>query len=169
MVGAVDRRPAAPADLDAQRPVPTLIESVWAQIVHEHWRHSIRTWLTVLGLDANQRVIDRMAAAGHLHVRRSRRSARAEPASWNTAGLPAVRLLTYLERQRQLLAQDAALLALVEATGLSAPVFDGVSDQARQYHVQLLGHIAQQSPVVAGLVAQTRAAIASAALTRGHG
>ena len=168
-MAAVDQRPAAPDDLTAQPPTPTLADSIWARIVAEPWRHPIRTWLTVLGTDADQQVTDRLAAAGQLHVQRTWRGIRAEPTSWNTAGIPATRLRTSLERAHQLSTQDLILLALVEATGLSTPVFDGVQPQVRDYHLRLLDHINHQYPAVADLAGHTKTAIAAAALLRGHG
>lgn len=135
----------------------------------EPWRHPVRSWLTVLGQTAEAQVVDRLATAGYLRVQRTFRGVRAEPANWNVAGWPAARLRTSLEHQRYMSKQDLLLLALVEATGLTAPVFNGVPAPVRVSHRQLLNHLAHQYPEFADLAEHTRAAVASATLIRGHG
>jgi hypothetical protein len=48
-----------------------LARAVWNQVFQEPWRHPLRTRLTVLAPDAQLRVVDRLAAAGHLALSRS--------------------------------------------------------------------------------------------------
>jgi hypothetical protein len=170
LLTAIDVRPAAPPDLTA-RNIPQeepLAQAVWNQVFREPWRHSLRTWLTVLAPDAEQRVVDRLAAAGHLVIARSWRAkpGLAEPTDWNTAGWPAARLTILLERDDQFSWHDLVLLALLDAVGLR-DFLANLAAPAREYHSQLLDHLARTQPAIAELAEHTRAAVAAAVLRRG--
>jgi hypothetical protein len=170
LLTAVDVRPAAPPDLATRACGPEdvpLARAVWNQVVQEPWRHPLRTWLTVLAPDAEQRVVDRLAAAGHLAVARSRRArpGRAEPTDWNTAGWPAARLAILLERRDQFSWHDLVLLVLLDAIGLR-DFLTALQPGAREYHNKLLGHATLQHSI-AELADHTRTAVAAAVLRRG--
>jgi hypothetical protein len=168
---AIDCRPKAPADLDrrAGRPEePTLAQAILNKVVREPWRYPTRTWLTVLGVDAVPRVVERLAGSGHLKVNRSRRlgGGHAEPTDWNVAGWPAARLRDLLQRGRQFSWQDVMLLAFGDATGLHHFVLADLSESARDYHAQLLRNLMESYPAFAELAVHTEAAVAASVLIR---
>jgi Golgi phosphoprotein 3 (GPP34) len=171
LLTAVDVRPAAPANLATRSPAPEampLTRQVWNEMFREPWRHPPRTWLTVLAPGAQQRVVERLAAAGHVTVTRSRRGAppRAEPTDWNKAGWPAARLPILLSRGDQFSWHDLVLLNLLNAIGLR-DFLTTLDASAREYHGWLLAHTPEHQPAIAELAEHTRAAVAAVVLRRG--
>jgi hypothetical protein len=165
LLTAVDRRPAAPADLAKLiRGTTDAIPALWQQVVREPCRHSLHTWLDFVEPGAEKQVIARLVTAGHLgtHGR-----SRYPPLDSVTAGAPGARLWAALTQQRQLDPRDVVLLAFAAAAGLREQLLDGLEPIAGDYLDWLRADLPNHRYDIAELVTQTAAAVASSVLTRG--
>ncbi|MFG1951546.1 GPP34 family phosphoprotein [Micromonospora sp. NPDC048830] len=154
-VSVVDRRP--PAD--------DLAHTVLDQLVGEPEPQAVRTWLGILARSAAASVAQRLARAGVLSPRESRRLLRTTvtyvPLDLNAVAWPATRLRALLDRPEPPTAPDALLLGLVCAAGLTRELLWSVDPSA---HHRLDVLVPALPTPLRELVAHTEAAVGAAVL-----
>jgi hypothetical protein len=147
---------AAPAD--------GLCREVLGVVAGERERHPVGQWLEFLGRTAAGDVAVRLEAAGYLRRAGGRwRGGRWVPVDADSAFAPILRVRAALDASRPLTLHGALLAGLADACGLGfrlAPY--APAGPVRPVHLA----VAQLSPGLQGLIAQTRASVDSAVLAQ---
>ena len=153
----------------AAPPADAISHGIFDQIVAEHTRHTVRTWLAFLSEDAYEQVATRLLRAGHVRRKTSRflfvtLSTTYVPVDMKAGAWPVVRLAMGLRQRAPLHEHDVFLAGLAEATGLDEYLIRDADhrDWARGYLRHLVGTL---SAPTAELLAHTRAAVGIALVT----
>lgn len=163
LVTVVDQRPGSPTGGGSAADPGPLVRWGWDWVAAEPHRHPVGSWLRVLSQDATAQVVASLADAGYLAERGGWRGRRWCATNGAAAAWPAARLDSLLGKQSALTATDAALIAIVDATGVGRATF--------RYATPVVGErirtvLTLLPPDLGAIVAETRQLIDAAALTR---